>query len=327
MANAGEGRNPRRVVVGKIDLDTVGAAFLLGVTREDELVVVRGEASSEDLADPNVICIEVGGSGQVTQNNWDHHAEDGPRISATRQVAEKTSVTVCSCGAYHWWTPVDNDDTVLGECELYLAYIDPKDGKVSPVVTWLVGYINELDTKGPEALRSGKVGFPTLSDVFAGMLLTERDPAEQLHKGVEILREVVATGQDPWLTIAGFDAYAEAKRENNRAIAEAVEKAEWTTTQGGRKLAFLETDFFGAPGALYGAGAEVVVAFSPRFGNPPVAKFTVAGNGVSVKEAAPELNAREEGWGGPPTGTILGSPRTGSVMSLDEVVQIVKKTC
>lgn len=294
----------RRVIIGgKVDIDTCGAALLLGVSREDEVVVVRGDApSTEDLANPEVICIEVGGSGQWDLNNWDHHGQDCINVSAVRQAfLERTAGGIDQDLMYHF-------------------------GPYGPMVE----YIDILDTQGPDALRQrvGKdVEFPTLSDCFAGMLLSERNPVEQLHKGIELLAEVVKTGQNPFGTIVEFGAYAEAKARNDAQIAKAVETAQWDVTRAGRKLGFLETDFFGAPGALYGKGAEIVVAFAPQFGNPPVPKFTVAGNGIKVNSALPALLEKEEGWGGPPTGTILGSPRTGSSLTLEEVVEIVKTYC
>lgn len=301
-----------QVRVGKIDLDTCWAAHLLGVSREDVVVTVRGIATPEDLKNVEVICIEVGGSGQVNQNNWDHHTTGGPTDSATLQAWMETGlarmIDAVSCAAGY------DAESVHGVV---------RDLRVTSEV---VKYIHLLDTQGPEALSrrtGGNVEFPTLSDVFAGMLLTERDPVEQLHKGVELLAGVVETGQDPFGTIVGFDAYAKAKAANNAAIAKAVEQAKWTTTQSGHKLGYLETDFFGAPGALYGEGAEVVVAYSPQFGSPPVPKFTIAGNGIVVSAALPALNALEEGWGGPATGTIIGSPRSGSLLSLTQVVEIV----
>jgi len=45
-----------------------------------------------------------------------------------------------------------------------------------------------------------------------------------------------------------------------------------------------------------------------------------------VDAVLPKLNALESGWGGPPTGTIVGSPREGSKLTLKEVVGIVKTT-
>jgi hypothetical protein len=123
-----------------------------------------------------------------------------------------------------------------------------------------------------------------------------------------------------------FHSFASAKAENDRRVAEAVEKAQWGTTRSGLRLAWLETDFIGAPGALYGVGAQVVVVYSRHFGPAGVPKFTLAGNGVRVDRVLPELNAREPGWGGPPSGTILGSPREGSKLTLEEVVEMVRKS-
>jgi hypothetical protein len=313
----------RVVISRKVDLDTVGVAFLLGVTRGEKVTVVNGSASEADLADPSVLCIEVGGAGQVVKLNFDHHEAGGPVHSATWQAAY--DMQFCFCGWAHWGLI---DPKTLGmECYPH-SFLDLWEKSVLPVVSKLVSYIDELDTMGPEALRrrtGGNVDFPTFSDVFAGLLLTERDPVEQLHEGVKLLIAVVDSGQDPYGTIRGFNSYAAAKAENDRQVRLAVESAEWDSTQGGRKLAFLETEFFGAPGALYGVGAEVVVCFSPRFGNPPVPKFTVAGNGIRVDAALPALNALEEGWGGPATGTIIGSPRSGSRLTLKEVVEVVKQ--
>lgn len=297
----------RHIQVGKIDLDTVGAAFLSGVSREDEVEVLRGcQATEEDLANPEVLCIEVGGSGRVSEGNFDHHGPRAPNLpSAMKQVWSAAVVEACR----------KNKNSCVGlqaPAPLYK----------------LVDYINLLDTRGPQALGQKAEGlFPVLSDLFAGLLLTEREPVEQLHKGVELLRDVVAGGWDPYGSFKGLrDSWAEAKAENNRQMAKAVEQAQWGTTASGLKLAWLGTDFFGAPGALYGNGAQVVVAFSRHFGPAGVPKFTIAGNGIKVDGALPKLNALEPGWGGPSTGTIIGSPREGSHLTLEEVVKIVKET-
>lgn len=329
----------RRVLVGKIDLDTVGAAFLAGVTRQDEVVVVRGgQADEADLADHSVLCIEVGGSGRVAKSNFDHHDAGGPTHSATMQVFNTFYRGPAGSGKgilSQWFEEAADKDAEA--CDFPSTHIgwgsecgwcwDPQAQGVWSQVEKLSLYIDTIDIKGPRALPGyGKLEFPGLSDVFAGILLTERSPVEQLHKGVGLFVAVLETGQDPFGTIRGFDSYGEAKAENNRQIAKFVEKARWEITAGGRRFAYLETDFIGAPGALYGQGAEIVVAYAPRFGNPPVPKFTIAGNGVVVTSALERLNALEQGWGGPATGTILGSPRIGSSLSLEEVVQIVLET-
>jgi hypothetical protein len=161
------------------------------------------------------------------------------------------------------------------------------------------------------------------------MILSIKEPVEQFQRGIEMLQKIVhlgihAFGRMPIEKIPEWTIYAEAKAENNRQMAKAAESAQWETTASGRMLGYLETNFFGAPGALYGRGAEIVVAFAPQFGNPPVPKFTVGGNGIRVDAVLPRLNELERGWGGPITGTIIGSPREGSRLSLKEVVAIVK---
>lgn len=322
-----------KVQVGKIDLDTVAVAYLFGVGRKDEVVVLKNcQAVEEDLASPRILCIEVGGSGRITEGNFDHHnvpvipAGMGTIYSACRQA---WAVHHCHyCGGvvgdperlpYVAWGPFLGTACENGE---------------NKRVARLVEYIDCLDTLGPEALSrwAGRNNFPTLSDVFDGMLLVTRDPIEQLLLGVEILQEVVKHGLDginpygrmPVEEIPQWAKWVEAKVENNRKIAEAVKLAHWSTTASGYKLAWLKTDFFGAPGALYGVGAQVVVAFSPHFGPNRIPKFTVAGNGIRVDGILSELNAREPGWGGPATGTILGSPREGSKLTLNEVIEIVE---
>ncbi|MDP3785340.1 MAG: hypothetical protein Q8R12_04775 [bacterium] len=299
MANYG------KIQVGKIDLDTCGATLLHGLIPGDKVEVLRGgQATEADLANHDILCIEVGGAGRVAEGNFDHH---GP--GATPEMASAT------CQSWYF---------IPGSGEDAETYWGQK-------VSRLVEYIDRLDTKGAQALGPRQEGlFPTLSDLFAGMLLTTREPVEQLHLGVEMLHDVVLAGVNPYgrMPIEGvpeWTAYAKAKAENNRQVAEAVKRAEWAQTRTGLKLAWLETDFFGAPGALYGVGAQVVVAYSPHFGPAKTPKFTIAGNGIKVDAALAELNAREPGWGGPGTGTIIGSPREGSKMTLNEVVEIVRR--
>lgn len=301
----------RCVEVGKVDLDTVGAAWLLGVTRADQVVILpNAQASEQSLADSSVLCIEVGGSGRVAESNFDHHGESAPYSSAAAQAC--MSLPVTNLAVAH--------PSHLERAERLVAV------KYDRHRASVVEYIDALDTQGPSVLR-GRGGFPTLSDLFVGILLSERDPVEQLHQGVEFLGSVVGSYKDPHGPIEGFDVLAEAKRQHDAKAKAVVETAERGETAQGRRMAVVETDWFGAPGALYGVGVEVVVAFSPHFGPARVPKFTVAGNSVRVDSALPELNALEEGWGGPPTGTIIGSPREGSKLTLLEVAEIVKKAC
>lgn len=307
--------NFRKVVVGpKVDLDTVGCAYFNGVTREIPVEVARsGQASFQDLFDPSVLCIEVGGAGGSSRGNFDHHEMGKTALSATMQAYEIVFEARYGTEQY------------LRTDALEVFYWKGPEGSDEWTDWQIASYIHKLDTEGPRALGRApdKTEFPYLSDVFAGMLLSVRDPVEQFRLGVEMLESVFKRHLDAFGTIPGFNVYAKAKLENNRQIAEAVQSAEWSATRSGKKFAYLETDFFGAPGALYQQGAEIVVAFAPHFGNPPVPKFTVAGNGIKVDAALAGLNTLEVGWGGPPTGTIIGSPRAGSGLTLGQVVEVV----
>jgi hypothetical protein len=285
-----------RVVIQKVDLDTALTAFLSGVSEEDEIVVARDQASPEDLANPDVVCIECGGSGQVELGNFDHHNTDQELPPACVQAHQAGS------------GPQDHES-----------------------LERLVDYVSRLDTQGPEALKERSKlpegAFPTLSDVFSGMLLVTRDPKAQLLKGVGILRTVLEQGIDPFgilPKLEGWEEYIEAKRRNEEAIQKALKSAKFFTTKGGRKAGFVETEVIGALGALYGQGCEIAVAYSPQFGNPPVPKYTIAGNGVRVDSILEILNEKEPSWGGPAQGTIIGSPRRGSKLEPEEVLKVVK---
>ena len=287
----------RKVVIQKVDLDTALCAFLLGVGRGDEVVVVRDKAAPEDLANPEVLCIECGGSGEVEKGNFDHHDTEKPLPPACLQAFQ---------------------------------YLSQKDLKLSEnlALRELVEYVAILDTQGPKALeeRAGKPDFPTLSHVFSGMLLCTKDPKEQLFRGIEIFelvleRKISPFGKMPELL--EWREYIAAKRESLEAVKKAVESAEFFQTRGGLRAAFVEAEVPGVLGALYEMGAQVVIAYCQKFGNPPVPKYTIGGNGVRVDGLKPYLAELEEGWGGPAHGTILGSPKGGSKLPPKKIKELV----
>lgn len=285
-----------RVVIQQVDMDTCLAAFVLGVSNQDQIEMVQGGAAPEDLADPSVLCIEAGGSGQVHLNNFDHHDTPLPLPPACRQALTAA-------------------------------------GRIDPAICRLVDYAAVLDTAGPSALpRSPEPGFPTLSSVFSGMrFFLERDPKEQLRAGLAILGTVVEQGIDPFGLIPErpeWGAFLQAKRRERDAIEWVKAEAEIFSARSGRRVGFLQTDVKEAPGALYGLGCEIAVAYSPRFtppsGGAPICKYTIAGNnGIRVDHLLPHLNALDPGWGGPAHGTIIGSPRRGTPLSPEAVKRIV----
>ena len=85
-----------RVVIRQADLDTCVTAFLLGVRDDDDIVVVDGQASIEDLANPQRVCIEAGSSG-------------------TRSVAVTAAASIISCRSSTRLSP-DGEALAAGAC-------------------------------------------------------------------------------------------------------------------------------------------------------------------------------------------------------------------
>jgi hypothetical protein len=275
------------VIVNQVDMDTALTAYLLGVSADDEIIAVRGEATAEDLADPNTLCIEAGGSGQVHLGNFDHHNIDLPLPPACRQALN------------------------------FIAFRSFEMGR-------LVSYVERID-RG-DNLGQAAAGFPSLSALFSGMRLSIPDPCGQLMAGIAIFRTADEEDIDPFGVMPPREEWrewVERKREENNRLAAAMQQVMLFRSKAGRRVALLESNVIGGPGALYRLGCEVGITYSPAFGAPPVAKFTIGSNVIRVDCLLPYLNALEEGWGGPSHGTIIASPRGGSRLTREQVIETV----
>lgn len=287
----------REVLFGKVDLDTLMAAYLMG-ERSSRVArpvrrQVRGSACGEDLGNTEVLCLEVGGSGRDDANCFDHHS-----------------------------SPSDVERTINSSAA----------AQVFDRLARVTAYVDAVD-RGEH--RPGReVGFPSLTQLVSGMLLTVRDAQERFNWGLAIVQAVVEAGLDPtresmapildWIEPA--KNWAEAKRTHDAQASEVCSLARWFTTKAGLSLAVIETAWSGAPGALYGLGADVVIALHPSYGEGQIRKYTLAGNSHSVLPALKELNSLESGWGGPATGTIGGSPQDrSSELEMDDVISVVLK--
>ncbi len=283
--------HPRKAVIQQVDLDTACTAWLLRVTPRTPVEAVVQRASEDDLADPEVLCIECGGSGEVARGNFDHHDTDRALPPACRQAL-----------AVGPW----REDPRARRLVDYVAAIDLRD-KVT------------LGTPPP---------FPSLSQVFSGMRLTVADPVAQLRAGIAILDAVVHEGWDPFGTLPQRPEWAPwlaAVRREEERLAEALAGARYFTTRGGLKAGYVESEAVGALSALYAQGCRVAIACHPRFGPRRVRKYTIGGDGIRVDGLLPRLNALEPGWGGPAHGTVIGSPRVGSRLKQGVVSGLVRE--
>ena len=279
-----------KVIIQQVDMDTALTAFILGVSERDDIVAIRGEAGREDLTDSKVICIEAGGSGNVGHNNFDHHDTEVELSPACVQ-AFKTR----------------------GEL--------PKFGK-------LVDYVAAVDINPTNLPKLPEPAFLTLSHLFSGMRLKIKGPKKQLLAGIEIFKKVLGMRLDPFglmPEIPEWEEYLKVKRKEKKEIEKVEKNAEIFISRNGLKCGYLETDFIGAPRALYKLGCQIAIAYSPQFGDPPRAKFTISGNGVRIVSILPILDKLESGWGG--RETIIGSPREGKGTKLipEKIKEIVKE--
>ncbi|MBI3977278.1 MAG: hypothetical protein HY331_03745 [Chloroflexi bacterium] len=278
----------QRVVIQKVDLDTALTALILGAGDGDQVAAVRDTATTDDLDDPEVICIECGGSGLTHLNNFDHHNTAQPLPPACRQAIEAAGLAG------------------------------------NPDLLRLVNYVAALDVG---ELAGQPAPFPNLSTVFGGMLLITPDPVEQLKRGLAILRRVLDDEIDPagrMPEIPPWQPYLAAKRANDERLRTVLARVRPFTTAGGLRAAFLEHDEVGGLGMLYREGYRVVILYSPHFGTPPVPKYTIGGDRVRVDGLLPVFDDAEPGWGAPSHGTIVGSARTGSTLTPDRVITIVQ---
>lgn len=287
----------REVLFGKVDLDTMTTAIVLGLNPAETVFrFVTGSANAQALNDASVACIEVGGSGRTEKNNFDHHAPPS--------LAGKT-INLSACA------------------------------QALERLARLVRYVDELD-RGARRAEDGDGTFPSLAQLISGMLLCVKKPEERMTRGMEILKEVLQSGIDPYgcmepilATIPEAKIWTSAKRKHDALFVEVCASAQWFTTASGKKLAVVETTWIGAPGALYGQGAEVVVCLNPAMecGPTTIRKFTIAANNNSVLPALQELNKLEQGWGGPSHGTIGGSPQgVSSQLTAESVVRVVQES-
>src|ERR1017187_6862418 len=80
-----------RAVFQQADLDTSVAGTILGIGPSTVVVFRLTGALPDELADPAVVCIEAGGSGQTERNNFDHHDTELHLSCAARQAFDARS--------------------------------------------------------------------------------------------------------------------------------------------------------------------------------------------------------------------------------------------
>lgn len=274
------------VVIQKVDLDTCLTAFILGVQEGMSVKVYKGDARESELKNKSVLCIEVGGSGRVTEMNFDHHDDvlhDLP--SACKQAFD------------------------FSQCQ-------DKQLKI------LVEYVCQVDRP---TSNYQVIPFPSLSNIFSGMQLTEQYTLKQFFKGLEILQIVHERNLNPFEMmpeLPEWNTYRHKKEENYKKLQNMTDSIKFFSTHGGLKIGYSEYRAIGGIRALFKRGCHIVILFHNSFGEDAIRKFTIASDQINIRGNLLKIfRENEEGWGGHET--ILGSPRKGSVLDPSTVIQIV----
>ncbi|MBK1700197.1 hypothetical protein CKO22_04490 [Thiococcus pfennigii] len=272
-----------------MDLDTAVTALVISVDAQNRILAAPAGATPAQLADPNVLCIEAGGSGDVARNNFDHH------------------------------------DTAQGLPPVCVQALALRSGE-HPALERLVRYAAAVDLRQPLAAPAV---FPTLSGVFSGMRLSVPTPAAQLHAGLALLRTVLEREIDPFSTMPALPewrGYIAARRAESDALAADLRRARLFRTNAGRLAGYVESRRFGALGGLYRMGCEIAVACHPAFGDPPRRKYSIGSIGLDLSALTEQLNRLAPGWGGPAHGTVIASGSSTELGSTDRLAAVVQST-
>ena len=273
-----------RVVIQRPDLDTCLAGAILGVEETDPVIQRPEGATPQELEDPEVICLEAGGSGQVERRNFDHH---DPRLALPPAATQAFAFA----GRPAEYAPLVEYNEVVDLC------LDSPLRPPFPNVSSLISGIRFVHAD---------------------------DPVRQFREGVAALKLIARRGIDPFdrlPALACWDLYLEEKARRLAELNRHPLPAEFVLC-GRTKIAFSTSQLVGAVGALYRQGADVAVLARP-LEQSGTWKYTIAGRNVQVAGLLPALNRLEPGWGGPAHGTIIGSPWRGSTLAPETVRAVV----
>ena len=277
------------VIFQKPDLDTCMTALLKGVTRKETVVPSPGDAAPTDLMNPAILCIECGGSGEVYLNNFDHHI---------------------------------SSDTLSSACVQAMHHLKVSD---KPTRT-MVDYIAHVDQGRP---FDSPIAFPSLSNLFSGLRLVEKDDlVEQFFKGIELLKCVRGYGYNPFEPMpmrAEWEPYIEAKHKNHAQIHGSLCTTLFYETAHHMKLGFCCQKATGGLGEMFQQGCDIAVLYSEAFGVEKRPKYTVAvKDDIELSGLLTDLNRVDPGWGG--HRKIIGSPREReTTLKPDQLIEMLCK--
>lgn len=275
-------------VFQKVDLDTVLAGFLTGIKPGVPLLQVQDKAPQTYLDALDVLCLECGGSGDVGQNNFDHHNTTKYIPPASTQAFEKFAVP----------------DHYLEKLVKYVADID--EGRCR-----LYGQRNDS----------------TLSEIFSGMLMCCGNTEFTFIHGLNMIEKVVSYSLDPLcmsLQEKEWIFFKRMKSNNRKRLQEIKDHVKRFVTEHDIRGGILITHLTGVHGLMRKMGIDLSIAAKPINNKW---KYTVGSSGFSLFDLLCTLQRMENGWGGPAHGKIIGGPISGSKVIPSALVNVICEVC
>jgi len=280
-------------VFQKPDMDTVFSAWILGFHKSsDSLVVMTPEIKQQMLENPNIYCIECGGSGRIERKNFDHH-NSGKRLS-------------CACMQAYRWKNIS--DPWIHRMVEYVQFIDG-------------------DTKRSIGVNKSHAKDIFLSGIYSGMrIVFNHNLTEQFLNGIEIFHRAFQLRLDPWKHAPNLPEWSEfkiAKRKQLNRVNEYIKEINFYKTGTGKKIGYLFAPIPGIHALLRQTGCMISIAAglactdNRRY-------TTISSDCIKVSELLPDLLYQENGWGGPSHGRIIASPKSGTRLTQYELVEMVR---
>ncbi|RMG04479.1 MAG: hypothetical protein D6726_03250 [Nitrospirae bacterium] len=213
-----------KVVFYKPDLDTTLTAFLAGVTT-DCTFEVSPHADKLDINNPDVLCIECGGSGLVELHNFDHHGGNCYLPPACRQA----------------YTHFGYEDYRIAKLVEYVSAVD-EAVKLCVTAPSLSNIFSGMLLTVHDPLEQLIKGI----DIIHTVLSDNINPFEM----IEIKPQ--------------WRIYVEAKDENQLHLDRDLKNLVFFKTNSGIPGGLLVTTAIGGSGMLYKRGCEVCVLYNPN---------------------------------------------------------------
>lgn len=290
----GRALNYTLTIFRKPDLDTVLSAFILLRDFSGMILAIKGQACAQALANKKILCLECGGSGRTNEGNFDHHS----------------GAVELPCAAEQAWNYVGRPQSLSS----------------------LVSYVASVDTA--RMMPSCTTGNVSLSSLFSGMLLVYQTQCTRFRAGLRLLDAVCKFSAFPYdlkeliNNHPEFLCYLHAKEEAKQKLEKEIDNVK-TFYVKKYVVKSLCTQVPGVHGLLRRLGADISIAgFKNSSSSILCMHWSISflsNNKEIVDRVLCELNNIEKGWGGPTGGTILGSPFTGSKLSLQDIIEVLSK--